>query len=479
MSTSATEELMSPDASPGDTSKNSGVRRVNNWPLLLMMGAGLVFVLVMAIVAADRAEQQNRPVVGPKEKGGSTTIFAQDITGGYSDGFIPDGTQPPEVPADGLAAPQSAAPVNPASGIQVVRPMDLEAPPLPPGGGNGNGDGYNAYSDEQERIRIVKMQQFQEAVKAKSSVEVVAPRSSGSSSDYSTSSPSSTDEALARIAAARQKLQSEARSDPTAAYQARLAQLRGGNGSGGTSGVSAGSSDDSPFVLESNRAAGNNVEQFGNQKGGDRWALNSQPEAPRKPYVLQTGFVLPATLISGINSELPGQIMAQVSADVYDTPSGRYKLIPQGTRLVGAYSNDVAFGQSRVLIGWQRLVFPDGKTMDIGSMPGADSAGYSGFNDVTNNHYVRLFASAFLMSGVTAGISLSQDRGQSSGFGQETTASSAMSEALGQQLGQVTAQLISKNLNVAPTLEIRPGYRFNVIVTKDMVFSKPYVAFDY
>ena len=111
-------------------------------------------------------------------------------------------------------------------------------------------------------------------------------------------------------------------------------------------------------------------------------------------------------------------------------------------------------------------------------MPGADQAGYSGFNDKVNNHYFRLFGSALLMSAVTAGVALSQDNGNSE-FGEQQTASSAMSEALGQQLGQVTAQLISKNLNIAPTLEIRPGFRFNVIVTKDLTFSKPYKSFDY
>jgi type IV secretion system protein VirB10 len=219
------------------------------------------------------------------------------------------------------------------------------------------------------------------------------------------------------------------------------------------------------------------VGQFAGSGQGDRWRLESQPEAPRSPYELRAGFVVPATLISGINSELPGQIMAQVSQDIYDTPLGKYKLIPQGSRLVGSYTSDVAYGQSRILIGWQRIVFPDGKAMDIGSMPGADSAGYAGFKDQVNNHYFRLFGSAFLMSAVTAGVAISQPEQVTTNG--RPTASSAMSEALGQQLGNVTAQLISKNLNVAPTLEIRPGYRFNVIVTKDMTFSKPYKAFDY
>jgi type IV secretion system protein VirB10 len=117
-------------------------------------------------------------------------------------------------------------------------------------------------------------------------------------------------------------------------------------------------------------------------------------------------------------------------------------------------------------------------------MPGADSAGYSGFSDQTNNHSVRLFGSALLMSAVVAASSLSQLNGNNSGgnntgyYGQQTTAGT-LNQALGQQLGQVTAQMIAKNLNIAPTLEIRPGFRFNVVVTKDLTFTKPYQAFDY
>jgi type IV secretion system protein VirB10 len=151
-------------------------------------------------------------------------------------------------------------------------------------------------------------------------------------------------------------------------------------------------------------------------------------------------------------------------------------LIPQGSRLVGAYASNVAYGQARVLVAWQRIVFPDGKAMDIGSMPGADSAAYAGFNDQVNHHYFRLFASAFLMSGVTAGLAMSQPQQNAASA---PTYSTAMSQALGQDLGRVTAQLIAKNMNIAPTIEIRPGFRFNIVVTKDMTFSKPYQPFDY
>lgn len=277
------------------------------------------------------------------------------------------------------------------------------------------------------------------------------------------------DEQLSRLAAVRQQINASTRDDPTAAYKAKLAQLQ-------ASGVvSSGSSIGAPQLVQTATTGSNSMSQFANAGQGDRWKMDSKMEAP-SAYELLAGFVVPATLISGINSELPGQIIGQVAQNVYDTATGKYLLIPQGSRLVGQYSSAVVYGQARILIAWQRIVFPDGKTMDIGSMPGADSAGYAGFSDQVNNHYLRLFTSAFLMSGVTAGIALSQPE-QTGATGQ--TASSALSEALGQQLGQVTAQLITKNMNIAPTIEIRPGYRFNVMVTKDMTFSKPYQAFDY
>lgn len=455
------EDQMSPDASPGEVSKRVGVRRVNNMPMYIVGGLMGIFLLIMVLVAADRAEKQNRPQEVKEEKAGNTSMFAKEIAGDRKDGIIqPKAAAPVAVPGD-LSAPPAVA---------IARPGNLDAPPTPPSSQNlqaSNGP----RDDELNRIRIMKMQQFDEAVKAKTSVNATAPRSS-SSNQAGNGAPGSREDTIAKLAAVRQQIDAATRDDPTAAYKARLAMVQSSGLAGGSGSTAGGSA---PQLLQT-AAASNNVAQFGNSGQGDRWKLESQPDAPRTPYELRAGFVVPATLISGINSELPGQIMGQVSQNVYDTATGKHLLIPQGSRLVGQYSSAVAYGQARVLIAWQRIVFPDGKAMDIGSMPGADSAGYAGFNDQVNNHYFRLFASAFLMSGVTAGISLSQPKQNGTS---QPTASSALSEALGQQLGQVTAQLISKNMNIAPTLEIRPGYRFNVMVTKDMTFSKPYQSFDY
>lgn len=470
------KDHMSPANSPGEQSGQSGVRRVNNMPVYIVVGGLAIFLLIMVVVASDRAAKQNQPGQHVETgKAGNTSMFAMEIAGEQRDGMIQAIAAAPLVVPDLAASP---------SAIVIARPANLDLPPVPPGAlappnsqqqvvGQQTRDPHN---DDADRIRMMKMQQFDEAVKAKTSLSVIAPRSAGSSPAPAPvgmqSASVSRDEALARLAAVRQQIEVSTRDDPTAAYRARLQQIQSGGGGGD------GGGDSAPRLIQA-PSGRNEIAKFaGNGNGeGDRWRLDSQPQPPRTPYELRAGFVVPATLISGMNSELPGQIVAQVSQDVYDTPLGRYRLIPQGSRLVGSYSSEVAFGQSRIFVAWQRIVFPDGKAMDIGSMPGADSAGYSGFKDQVNSHFVRLFSSAFLMSGVTAGVALSQP--QTGNANARPTASSAMSEALGQQLGQVTAQLIAKNLNIAPTLEIRPGYRFNVVVVKDMSFSKPYAPFDY
>ncbi len=273
---------------------------------------------------------------------------------------------------------------------------------------------------------------------------------------------STTRDLNAEIFQARQRL--AAMTDPSSTYQARLAQLRDESVSGAD---------------ELYRSTGTGKNDVRRLERTDSWSLDSQVEAPASPYMIRAGFVIPAIMISGINSDLPGQVMAQVSQNVWDTATGRFLLIPQGTRLIGAYSSDVAYGQERVLMAWQRLIFPDGKTFDIRAMPGADSAGYAGFTDQINNHWFRTISSAILMSGVIAAVDLSQDNNNSSDSSDRQRAGDALSEALDQTLGQVLGQIISKNLNVAPTLEIRPGYRFNVIAFKDMTLPGPYQAFNY
>jgi type IV secretion system protein VirB10 len=457
---------MSPDASPGTPSGNSGVRRVSNLPIYILCGVLGLFLLIMALVAADRADKQQQPREAKETNPTSTSMFANELAGQAKDGIIPAAkATPPTVPDVPTPAPALAH-----SDV-------LEPPPAPPGSAQSSPPPQE--QDPRVRIAMEKMHMLEEAVKARTTVQAVAPRSAGSAPArlQKISAPLSREEAITRIASAQQQIDIQASDDPTAMYQARLQQLQQAGLVGGTD-AGASTANPAPSAQGGQLVAppGKNYGQFESGSQPDRWRLDSQIQAPRSPYELRAGFVLPAILVSGINSDLPGQVIGQVSQDVFDTATGKWTLIPRGARLVGQYSSDVAYGQARVLVAWQRIIFPDGKALDIGAMPGADSAGYSGFNDKVNNHYVRVFGSALLMSGVTAGIALSQP---DSFYNNRQSARSAMSEALGQQLGQVTAQMIAKNMGISPTLEIRPGYRFNVIVTKDLTFSKPYKAFDY
>jgi len=431
------DNMLSTEVSPSGLDKRSGVRRVNNLPLYLVGGAIGTFLLMMGVVGIERANKSQANVQSLPEKHGDSLQLAASITGNQTDGMVP-------------AAVTPAPPIVPLA-VPIAIPDDLEKPPLP------KRLKETAATDPMaERITQEKIQMFENAVKSKSAVPFTTPTTQGDSDKR--------EQILERIDGAKQQLASA--DDANTAFKERLAQLHGG----GSTTVS---------VADTPNSQRNSLTAFDSKDKSDRWKLGSKVEAPPSPYTLRAGFVIPATLISGINSDLPGQIIGQVSQNVYDTATGKYLLLPQGSRLVGSYASDVAYGQSRVMVAWQRIVFPDGKTLDIGAMPGSDEAGYSGFNDQVDNHYVRIFGSAILMSGITAGVSYSQNANSNSGVNAQPTASSALSEALGQQLGNVTAQMISKNLNISPTLEIRPGFRFNVMCVKDLVLTKPYTAFDY
>lgn len=208
-------------------------------------------------------------------------------------------------------------------------------------------------------------------------------------------------------------------------------------------------------------------ESFFNQDIADLGYLPKSVVPQMSPYELKRGSVIPATLVTGINSDLPGRITAQVSQNVYDSATGRRLLIPQGSKLFGRYDSKVAFGQNRVLVIWTDIIFPNGSTLQIGGMAGTDAAGYGGFTDKVDNHLLQTFGSAILVALIGAGteMMLPQDN-NSTGNNAENSARESFAETF----GQVSEQTVSRNLDVQPTLEIRPGYQFNVLVDQDMVF---------
>ena len=184
------------------------------------------------------------------------------------------------------------------------------------------------------------------------------------------------------------------------------------------------------------------------------------------------GSVIPAITASGINSDLPGQFISLVRQNVYDTVSGRHLLIPQGSKLIMLYDSQLSFGQERVLVAAKRIIFPNGQSLNLQGMPGVDTEGFSGFHDEVNNHYMKLFGSSLMLGLISAGFQLSQP--QQTSVLQNPSSGQTLAAALGQQLGEVSSQMMQKNLNIQPTLQIRPGYIFNVTVTSDMIFPGPY-----
>ncbi len=189
-------------------------------------------------------------------------------------------------------------------------------------------------------------------------------------------------------------------------------------------------------------------------------------EAPASQYVLQAGAVIPAALITGLRSDLPGQVTAQVTEDVYDSPTGKVLLIPQGARLVGQYDAQISFGQSRALLVWNRLIMPNGRSIVLERQPGADAEGYAGVEDEVDNHWGMLFTAAILSTVLSVG----SEAGTSNS---ENNLAQAIRQGASQSFSQVGEQVVGRSLNVQPTITIRPGFPVRVMVTHDLVLE-PY-----
>jgi type IV secretion system protein TrbI len=190
---------------------------------------------------------------------------------------------------------------------------------------------------------------------------------------------------------------------------------------------------------------------------------------PASPFVVQAGTIIPAALITGVRSDLPGQITAQVTENIFDSPTGRAKLIPQGARLIGSYDSQVAFGQSRVLLVWRRLIMPNGRSIVLERQQGADAGGYSGLEDEVDNHWNELFKAALLSTILGVGAEL----GSGADNGNNTAILQALRLGAANSINQTGQQIVRRNLNIQPTLTIRPGFPVRVIVNRDLVLE-PY-----
>jgi type IV secretion system protein VirB10 len=213
---------------------------------------------------------------------------------------------------------------------------------------------------------------------------------------------------------------------------------------------------------------------FLTQNGAERTPQGystSTRNAPLAQMELKAGSVIPGLLITGINSDLPGTVVGQVSENVWDTATGRFLLIPQGTRILGAYDSRITQGQKRVSVVWNRLIYPDGSSLNIAGSPGTDIGGYSGIKGRVNNHYGQLlnavlFSSVFsALADIAAGDTSDNDK---------KSAKDVLVETTGVTIANVGSRLAERALDIQPTLVIKPGSRFNVMVQQDVVFLQPW-----
>lgn len=196
----------------------------------------------------------------------------------------------------------------------------------------------------------------------------------------------------------------------------------------------------------------------------DRRTVSAERIAqPASPYVIQAGSVIPAALITGIRSDLPGQITAQVTQNVYDSPTRRFLLIPQGSRLIGQYDSEVSFGQERILLAWDRLIFPGGESIVLERLPGADAAGFAGLRDGVDHHWGNVARAALVSTLLGIGAEV--------GRGDEDEIARAVRRGAQDSVNQAGQQIVQRELGLRPTLTIRPGHPLQIIVTRDLVLA--------
>lgn len=206
-------------------------------------------------------------------------------------------------------------------------------------------------------------------------------------------------------------------------------------------------------------------EAFAERQQDDAIYNPYQIQVPASPHQIMAGTIIPATLLTGVNSDLPGQVIAQVSEPVYDTVSGETLLLPQGARVIGRYDSVIAYGQSRALLIWSRIIMPDGSSIQIDNLPGVDVRGFAGLSDRVDHHSWQLAKGIALSTVLSVGTELADD--------DDGVVSRAIRDAVQDGASQTGQQIVRRQLSVQPTLTIRPGWRVRIIVNKDIIL-RPY-----
>lgn len=419
-----------------DPTAGPKIRRLNRLPIMIAIALVVIFLAVIFYGLTSRGLRDRADAGSAGSQ--SASSYADQLTRGVPDGIIGEPAKPQFQPRPAEPATRATNPFTPHS-AQTTPTEQHAAAQLEPEEiwrARLEREQQEQYLRERHRQRMARVQANDAAFDSPIAVNIDERKIDTPNTPTSAST--------AAIAAHSPR--------PPSAMDLYAAAMQGGG---------LGEQTNDP-----NRQAGK--ERFFNQDIRDLGYLPNAVVPQMSSYELKRGSVIPATLITGINSDLPGRITAQVSQNVYDSATGRHLLIPQGSKLFGRYDSNVSFGQHRVLVVWTDIVFPNGSTLQIGGMAGTDAAGYSGFKDRVDNHYLRTFGSAVLVAliGTGAEMILPQDR---SAFGTANSTEDAARRSFAEAFGQMSQQTVSRNLNVQPTLEIRPGYRFNVLVDQDVV----------
>jgi type IV secretion system protein VirB10 len=208
---------------------------------------------------------------------------------------------------------------------------------------------------------------------------------------------------------------------------------------------------------------------FLNNSGGTRDYVGKPIQGPVSPYEVKAGSIIPAALVTGINSDLPGEIVAQVTQNVFDTATGRFLLIPQGSRLIGKYDSLVSYGQDRALVVWNRVILPNGDSIDLEGMPGSDESGAAGLQDETDHHRWEFAGALAVSTLLSLGPSVAQALAESGHNGSDTNVYAGPASSLGSNSSQVGENLLNRELNRPNTITVRPGWPLNVLINRDLV----------
>ena len=426
----------SPDLIPAHPKRGPGVRRMNKRPAMIAFAFVAVGLLGLSLAYMGRIEDTQ---VQQRSQDEDTKIAPVNQRVLFSDapayGAAPDRTAQKPAPTPASTPTQRVATHSPQpNASQPTGQPQAEAPKEDP---------------LVAQLRMIAVEQYKRGVQARDEAKRAQSNVSGNG-DGEAEQRQSTQQAI--LAALK----------PASGDSSSPARPPLGIGAGA---ASVGAGRTGPDASDPNRQ-GEKV-AFLSGAGSSADYLGNTRTAPLGQYEVKAGTVIPSILITGVNSDLPGQMIAQVQETVYSHVDAYMPVIPKGARLVGRYDSSLAMGQSRVLVAWNRIIYPDGSSINIEAMPGADSEGYAGFHDLVDNHYLRLFGSAVFLSAFTAGVQLSQpqQKGDSNGYSSQQI----IAGSLGQQMGQLGMEMTRRNMQIQPTLEIRPGYEFNIMVNKDII----------